>query len=385
MVKILFRPSSTTKVRRPPRYLAFTAMEDGVSIGYKYAADEIDPVDIHLKIEYSLDGGTTWDLYTVARRNEDVKSINLNSRETVLFRGNNQNLAYYQEKESQWQFTTFVIKGLVAASGDVTSLLNKFGYEARLESDCFHSLFKDCTRLVSAPSLPSENIAPHCYSDMFYGCTLLAEAPALPATSLQQGCYHNMFYGCTSLAEAPALPATTLESYCYHSMFQGCTSLAEAPVLPATTLASYCYRAMFQGCTSLAKAPALPATTLASYCYRAMFQGCTSLAEAPALPATTLESYCYHSMFYGCTSLAEAPVLPATTLASYCYHSMFYGCSSLNYIKALFTTEPNDYYTNNWVAGVASKGVFVKSNDASWNVLGVNGVPQDWVIEVQSV
>ena len=120
-------------------------------------------------------------------------------------------------------------------------------------------------------------MASNCYGSMFQDCTSLTQAPTLPATTLANSCYFYMFYNCTGLTQAPALPATTLASNCYGSMFYGCTALTQAPALPATTLASSCYQTMFYGCTSLTHAPALPATTLANYCYNSMFQGCTSL------------------------------------------------------------------------------------------------------------
>ena len=124
-----------------------------------------------------------------------------------------------------------------------------------------------------------------------------------PPTTLASSCYRSMFRGCTSLTTAPTLPATTLATYCYYQMFYGCTKLVSAPALPATTLAPYCYRRMFGGCKSLTSAPELPATTLANGCYQEMFLGCTPLTTAPALPATTLKYDCYHSMFQDCTSL----------------------------------------------------------------------------------
>ena len=89
-------------------------------------------------------------------------------------------------------------------------------------------------------------------------------------------------------------------------------------------------------------------------------------------------------MFYLCTSLTAAPELPATTLANNCYSYMFQGCSNLSYIKALFTTTPSTTYTNNWVNGVASKGTFVKNSAATWNVTGVNGIPNDWTVQTAS-
>ena len=146
----------------------------------------------------------------------------------------------------------FVINGLVAASGDITSI-RRFDLEQ---------------------------------------------------TPLAKFCYISMFDGCTGLMNAPELPATTLDNFCYGYMFRGCTGLTNAPELPATTLANHCYRSMFQGCTGLTSASELPATTLANFCYRSMFQDCTGLTSAPELPATTLANHCYHSMFQDCTGLA---------------------------------------------------------------------------------
>jgi len=229
-------------------------------------------------------------------------------------------------------------------------------------------------------SLPATTLADYCYQHMFNGCTSLTTAPELPATTLTTYCYTNMFQGCTSLTTAPELPATVLAMYCYGYMFDGCTSLTTAPELPETTLANYCYRGMFDGCTSLTTVPELPATTLTERCYDSMFKGCTSLTTAPELPATVLAMYCYGYMFDGCTSLTTAPELPATTLANYCYYYMFQGCTNLNYIKAMFTTTPSVSYTSNWVNGVASSGTFVKNDAATWDVTGVNGIPNGWTV-----
>ena len=250
---------------------------------------------------------------------------------------------------------------------------------------CYDGMFMDCISLTSAPELPATILAKDCYNQMFYGCTNLVSAPELPATSLADNCYDSMFSGCTSLASTPDLPATTLADYCYSNMFKGCTSLASTPELPATTLDYYCYREMFSGCTSLTSAPELPATIMAYGCYSGMFSGCTSLTSAPELPATTLATFCYAAMFSDCTSLTSAPELPATALAYYCYESMFNGCTNLSYVKALFTTTPSDDYTKDWLAGVAATGTFVKSAEATWNVVGTNGVPEGWTIVVDGI
>jgi len=133
------------------------------------------------------------------------------------------------------------------------------------------------------------------------------------------------------------------------------------------------------GLTSAAELE-LPATTLEEHCYESMFRGCTGLTAAPSLPATVLVNYCYAKMFQGCTSLTTSPELPSTTLISNCYNQMFSGCTSLNYIKALFLTTPSAQYTYNWVKNVAATGTFYKNDDATWDVIGVNGMPEGWTI-----
>ena len=98
------------------------------------------------------------------------------------------------------------------------------------------------------------------------------------------------------------------------------------------------------------------------------------------LPATTLANGCYSGMFFRCTNLTTAPELPATTLTSNCYAYMFLGCTNLNYIKALFTTLPASEYTDYWVRNVSPTGTFVKNPEATWEVYGVNGIPDGWKV-----
>lgn len=58
----------------------------------------------------------------------------------------------------------------------------------------------------------------------------MSAAPALPATTLASQCYDSMFRNCTSLTFAPALPATTLSAHCYYNMFLNCTNLSSVEV-----------------------------------------------------------------------------------------------------------------------------------------------------------
>lgn len=141
---------------------------------------------------------------------------------------------------------------------------------------------------------------------------------------------------------------------------------------------------MFDGCTHLTSAPELPATKLKDYCYFEMFNGCKWLTSAPKLPATTLAERCYTKMFQGCTNLTSAPELPAKELVDHCYVLMFKGCSKLRYVKALFTTEPSEDTTRDWLSGVAASGTFVKSQNATWNVTGALGIPEGWKTVTQA-
>ena len=109
--------------------------------------------------------------------------------------------------------------------------------------------------------------------------------------TMGSNCYYGLFKGCTALTSAPSLPATTLVSSCYYSMFSGCTALTSAPSLPATTLAYSCYSDMFNGCTALTSMPSLPATKLEQICYRRMFSGCTKIKLSSTQTGTYTKAY----------------------------------------------------------------------------------------------
>ena len=147
------------------------------------------------------------------------------------------------------------------------------------------------------------------FSNLFLNCTKLISAPKLPSTKLAEGCYWNMFYGCSSLTNAPVLPATTLSNVCYQSMFTGCKSLTNAPALPAPTLAESCYQSMFDGCTALETAPVLPATTLADYCYSNMFNGCSKLSSVTMLATDVSGIFCLYNWLSGAGTSATSRTL----------------------------------------------------------------------------
>lgn len=345
-----------------------------------------------ITVEYSYDN-QNWTSYSSDTNYNYYNKKPVEPGEKIYFRraGEAETLNKYSRQYSQASaWNGFVILGSskVSVGGNVMSLISKDNFDKKILNATegtytFNRLFKDCINLVSAKNLILPEVSVDCsFSSMFAGCKGLVESPNLSHIILANSCYSGMFYGCTSLTKAPELPATELKNRCYQSMFDGCTSLTETPALPAATLKDYCYYYMFQNCTSLTKVSELPATELAGNCYECMFYGCTSLSTVPEiLPATELAGNCYCQMFQNCTSLTTAPVLPAATLVSSCYRNMFCGCSNLNYIKALFTTEPSTTYTQNWVSRVSSTGTFVKNAAATWDVTGVNGIPEGWTVE----
>ena len=219
--------------------LCFTAEADNSSV--QLTAVGSAPVVTLVK---SFDG-VNWEAYAVG----EVIDLPSTGDYVYLAAGEGGNEAFGSSTSAYHQF---VINGLVAASGDITSL-RRFDLE-------------------------QTTLASHCYRNMFEGCTGLTNAPELTATTLEISCYSYMFYGCTGLTSAPELPATTLANYCYSYMFDGCTGLTSAPELPATTLNPFCYYSMFQNCIGLMSAPELPATTLKTQCYALMFKNCKNIS-----------------------------------------------------------------------------------------------------------
>ena len=162
--------------------------------------------------------GVNWEDYTVG----EVIDLQRIGDFVYLAAGEGGNNAFGSSSDA---YHKFVINGLVAASGDITSLRNFDLAQTTLSLYCYYSMFQGCTGLTSAPELPATTLNNYCYRYMFYGCTGLTSAPELPATTLAIACYNSMFYGCTGLTSAPELPATTLKRSCYNSMFYGCTNL----------------------------------------------------------------------------------------------------------------------------------------------------------------
>lgn len=206
---------------------------------------------LKIKLDYSLDEGKTWTAYTVGDR-IDLQKIG----DSVCLTATKAGGENYRFGDSANTWHSFVFDGLIAAEGDISSLL-RYDYlksTPSISSFGFYRLFNGCTNLVTAPKMPATYVSSSGYEEMYAGCTALVGAPDLLATSLNDRCYAGMFRGCTSLLRAPAISATRLSSYCFFEMFKDCTALPESPVLfDQNYVYSHSYAGMFQGCSALSK------------------------------------------------------------------------------------------------------------------------------------
>ena len=344
------------------KYLTLTAVED-----CKFKYESSGGV-----LKYSLDNGITW------------YSFEDNTYTPIILKGN----SILLKGSAEYGQVHFYSTGIFDVSGNIMSICSENNFEnikTITYKNAFKNLFKESqVRKAHNMILPALELKEYCYYGMFRDCTNLMTVPSLPATTLADYCYYYMFGGCTSLITVPSnlLPATTLESYCYSHMFEGCLNLTMSPNLSATTLADYCYGYMFSDCISLTTAPSLPAETLANYCYQYMFNGCINLTEAPELPSTTLADSCYYGMFQRCTSLIIAPILPATNLneVSDCYDYMFFKCRNLNKVICYALNNTSDTYK--WLFGVSTTGTLYKF-DSMNQTNTYYGPPSNW--EIQSL
>ena len=172
-----------------------------------------------------------------------------------------------------------------------------------------------------------------------------------------------------------------VSDYMFTFMFGNDPELLSHPskkiILPAKKVGFRSYNGMFATCKKMTTPPDLPATTLANSCYESMFSGCTRLQYAPELPATTLADACYSRMFNSCYSLESSPILPAKNLPEYSYRSMFAYCYNIRQITCYAEYIGATSCLYDWVKGVSSTGIFIKSESSSWPS-GNNGIPTGW-------
>lgn len=170
------------------KYLCFTAEEANSTVGYTSALSTPPVI-------YKSTDGQTWESW-------DGTSVTLaNIGDRIYVYGENSTLS-----TAILTYTNFVMTGLIAASGDVTTLLTKEGTDTLTQRYVFNHLFSGCTSLTSAPELPATTLSRNCYDSMFSGCTSLTDAPLLPAKDVTvESCYSTMFFRCGNLKHIKVL------------------------------------------------------------------------------------------------------------------------------------------------------------------------------------
>lgn len=210
--------------------LTFTAEEAGSTIAMNTSGPAVS-------LETSTDG-ETWTPFIIGTTTITLAKVG----DRVFFRagdggtgGDGINIKFGQ---SAYIGHSFIMTGRIAASGDISSILDRSGTVLSFAAQgalpartyAFFRLFRSCTSLTRAPELPATVLAQYCYGEMFRNCSSLTTPPDLPATTLETHCYRYMFAGNPSLTRAPELPATTLVTQAYYYMFWRCTALADITV-----------------------------------------------------------------------------------------------------------------------------------------------------------
>lgn len=194
-----------------PTWLSFTLPQGGTVTLTKNGT----PTDVTL--EYSLDNGNTW---TEWIETENVRSLTLTTGQTMHIRNTSETSTGFSTGSSTTDIYRFSFSDYTYGGGNINSLLCKNPENAVITENCFNRLFLSTT-LVTAPALPSTEIARNCYYYMFRECRYLVKAPeVLPATTTYPNCYYYMFEGCTSLVKAPKILAVSIVPYACNSMFR---------------------------------------------------------------------------------------------------------------------------------------------------------------------
>ena len=111
-----------------------------------------------------------------------------------------------------------------------------------LAPQCYMQMFRNCTSLTRAPQFRVEGTAYRCCYNMFRQCSNLVDVGSieLPAQTLSEDCYRELFRQCSKLTSAPVLPATKLVTTCYQQMFSGCKALLSVACLATDISATDC-------------------------------------------------------------------------------------------------------------------------------------------------
>ena len=257
----------TPPVPTPPDYLCFTAEEDSdLTLTMPAGLG----TDLYEYVEFSTDGGDTWNRTSNVDDEEVVASVSVLQGDSVLVRG----LGTAMCKGDTEEYTMFAMTGRMAASGNIMSLLHPTNFASMdtVSDYAFYYLFYGCD-LTTAPALPAVNLGKSCYEGIFSACALLTEGVSLPALVMAESCYMSMYEDCVALETPSILSSVTLARRCYDNMYYGCKALTSAPILPATVLSEECYAYIFHDCENLESIMMLATDISATDCLTAWVDG----------------------------------------------------------------------------------------------------------------
>ena len=215
-----------------------------VFVPYSSFTEEYEPSDnstlcrygessmFRLKLEYSIDNGTTWQQYTLCDK------IELTDNQSVMFRSliESGGIFNYDAWTNNGPRIQFVFNGNIDISGNIKSLLtSRFtvpnerttitDYEFTFLFKDFYEKMNSGVGLKSAKNLilPSIYVGVRAFAGMFMHSTIEDASFVLPATHGYEECYSSMFLECTELQNPPkTICLEKIPEAGMFSMFLGC-------------------------------------------------------------------------------------------------------------------------------------------------------------------
>lgn len=273
---------------------------------------------------YSLDKGSTWNIYNVGDSivvDEDVWWYRKATANRAVGDG-----------------AHFVFDGDVDISGEIMSMQN-------------WNFFTD--NVASATSL---------FSRMFYGSDKVynIDGMTISTKSSSASCFEDLFDGCINITHIP------------DDLISGIT----------TRIGARSMAGMFRGCTSLVDVHNIffpTSRVIDEYAYAEMFMDCISLTEPSSYLPETLGKYSFYGMFRNCIALEHSPRMADVVFDEGCYMEMFYNCEKLNYVFHEYQYPEKEeelplHAFENWCFGVAPEGFFYEIAGSAW-IPGPSGNP----------
>lgn len=279
------------------------------------------------KIYYSLNGEPWNKVNNVDNTQGLIITVSCSSGDRVYWKGNGTRLSSAGNKDAKFYGTA-----QHELEGNAMSLLYGDNFEDKVafeDAAVFRNLFIGNTTLVSCENLK------------------------LPATTLVGDCYRTMFKDCTNLiTPLKKLPASVIPTGAYYAMFQN-SGITTVPEMTPTRCKSESMGYMFHS-SKVVDASSIIIPAISSSDEKAcasMFYQAKSLKKAPILTSTTAATRCYVSMFYQCTALEWVKMLVLDTAsATACTNEWMRGAK--NNAACVFVKHINSVWTTTGASGV---------------------------------